>query len=120
MIELGMAVGASVAWGASDFVAGVAARKRSVLLVLGGSMLTGLVLMAVSTAVAGAAMPTGSAVALAAGAGLCEVAGFALLYRALSSGPMGPVAPVAALGGVVPLSAHLIAGHALSTAAIVG
>lgn len=115
-----MAVGASVAWGASDFVAGVAARKRSVLLVLGGSMLTGLVLMAVSAVLAGAVMPASDALLLAAGAGLCEVAGFALLYRALSSGPMGPVAPVAALGGLVPLTAHLVAGDTLSPTAIVG
>lgn len=115
-----MAVGASVAWGASDFVAGLAARRRSVLLVLGGSQLTGLALMALSVALTGAGMPKGDALALAAGAGVCEVAGFALLYRALASGPMGPVAPVAALGGLVPLSAHLIAGDTLSPAAIVG
>lgn len=115
-----MAVGASVAWGASDFVAGVAARKRSVLLVLGGSMLTGLALMAVGAAFSGVALPGTDAVLLAAGAGLCEVAGFALLYRALSSGPMGPVAPVAALGGLVPMTAHLVAGDTLSAAAIIG
>ncbi len=115
-----MAVGASVAWGASDFVAGLAARRRSLLLVLGGSQLTGLVLMALSVAVAGAAMPSGDALGLAAGAGICEVAGFALLYRALSSGPMGPVAPVAALGGLVPLAAHLLAGDRLTTSALVG
>jgi hypothetical protein len=40
-----LALGASVAWGGSDFVAGVATRRRSLLLVLCGSQACGLLVV---------------------------------------------------------------------------
>lgn len=120
MIELGLAVGASVAWGASDFVAGRTARERSVLLVLGGTQVVGLLLVAIAVLLAGEPMPGPRALGFAVAAGVCELTAFAALYAALASGPMGPVAPVAALGGVVPLGFHLAGGGALGPAAAVG
>jgi drug/metabolite transporter (DMT)-like permease len=120
MIEVGLAVGASVGWGASEFVAGVASRRRPVIVVLAGSQLASLVLIAGIVLATGSLVPSGQAARLALAAGIFEVAGFAALYKALSSGPMGPVAPVAALGGLVPLSVSLAGGGTLATTPAVG
>ncbi len=120
MIEIGLAVGASVGWGASEFVAGVASRTRPMVLVLAGSQVASLVLIACMMPVSGFTLPSPNGVALAAAAGVCEVLGFAALYRALATGPMGPVAPVAALGGIVPMSVSLAAGESLPGAAGLG
>ncbi|MDO9354157.1 MAG: DMT family transporter, partial [Solirubrobacteraceae bacterium] len=120
MIEVGLAVGASVGWGASEFVAGVAARKWPVIVVLAGSQLASLLLVGGFVLASGTLATPGDAVWLALAAGVFEVAGFAALYRALASGPMGPVAPVAALGGLVPLSVSLAEGGSLATTSAVG
>ena len=44
MFPLTLAVGASVAWGASDFLGGLAARRLPVVVVLFGAQAVGLVL----------------------------------------------------------------------------
>ncbi|MBO9533142.1 MAG: EamA family transporter [Solirubrobacteraceae bacterium] len=120
MIELGLAACASVAWGASDFAAGVAARRRSVLVVLAASQCTGLVLAMLALALAGASAPSGPALLSAALAGAFEAIGFGALYAALARGPMGVVAPAAALGGVIPLASGVIGGERLGMLAATG
>lgn len=115
MIEVGLAACASVAWGASDFAAGLAARGRSVLLVLGVSQGTGLILAAVALLLTGAVeLPPSGAVQSAVLAGAFEALGFGALYAALARGPMGVVAPVAALGGALPVIVDLAGGNQLS------
>jgi len=120
VLGIAMALGASVAWGGSDFVAGVATRRRSLLAVLVGSQACGLVVVVAVVAAGGQAPPPPGAVVLAGGAGLAELAGFAALYRGLAVGPMGVVAPLSALGGAVPLAVGLAAGDGLGTAAAGG
>lgn len=120
MIEVGLAACASVAWGASDFAAGLAARRRSVLLVLAVSQGTGLVLALLALLAAGAIQPPATAVQSAILAGACEALGFGALYAALARGPMGVVAPVAALGGAVPIAVDVAGGSQLSTAGAIG
>lgn len=120
MIELAVAACASAAWGASDFAAGLAARRHSVLVVLAASQCTGLVLVALMVLLTGAPMPSRAAAETAALAGGAEAAGFAALYAALARGPMAVVAPLAALGGVIPLVAELVRGAHLGAAALVG
>ncbi len=111
MVGLALAVGASVAWGGSDFVAGLASRKRPLLTVLVGSQVIGLLAVLVTLAAATPALPPWPALLFAAGAGLAEILGFAALYRGLAHGPMGVVAPIAALGGAVPLTVGLVIGE---------
>lgn len=120
MIEVGLAACASMAWGASDFAAGLAARRRSVLLVLGVSQATGLVLALVALLLAGTIDPPATAVQSAVLAGAFEALGFGALYAALARGPMGVVAPVAALGGAVPIAVDVAGGSQLSTAGAIG
>lgn len=111
MLGMVLAVGASVAWGGSDFVAGLTSRRRPLLAVLVGSQLIGLLAVLVTLAVSAPGLPPVDAVAYAGAAGLAEVVAFAALYRGLARGPMGIVAPVAALGGAVPLAVAFVVGE---------
>jgi drug/metabolite transporter (DMT)-like permease len=92
MVALGLALGASIAWGGSDFLADLVARRLPVLTLLVLSQGAGLLLLLVLLALAGQPAPSPEAVAIAAGAGLAEMVGFAAFYRSLAIGPMS-VAP---------------------------
>ena len=120
MVALGLALGASIAWGGSDFLAGLVTRRLPVLTVLVLSQAAGLVLLLILLALAGQGPPPTDAVLIAAGAGLAEMAGFAALYRALAIGPMSVVAPLASLAAVVPVGAGLAGGERPAPAAAVG
>jgi drug/metabolite transporter (DMT)-like permease len=120
MLALALALGASVAWGGSDFVAGLASRRMPLIAVLVGSQLAGLVLLLGLLAVTGEAPPPGRAVLAAALAGVAELAGFAALYKGLALGPMSIVAPISSAAALVPVTASLITGERPATAAAVG
>jgi drug/metabolite transporter (DMT)-like permease len=79
MVALGLALGASIAWGGSDFLAGLVTRRLPVLTVLVLSQAAGLVLLLVLLALAGQPAPPPEAVLIAAGGGLAEIAGFSAL-----------------------------------------
>ena len=111
MAALGLAFGASLAWGGSDFLAGVASRRLGVLTVLVLSQAAGLAALLVLLVVAEQPAPSGEAALVAAGAGVAELVGFAMLYRSLARGPMGLVAPLSSLGAVVPVVVALSAGE---------
>jgi drug/metabolite transporter (DMT)-like permease len=120
MLALALALGASVAWGGSDFVAGVASRRMPLLAVLAGSQVAGLALLLGLLAVSGEAPPPGGAVLAAALAGVAELLGFAALYKALALGPMAVVAPISSVAAIVPVTASLATGERPATAAAVG
>ncbi len=114
MAALGLAVGASLAWGGSDFLAGVASRRLGVLTVLALSQAAGLAALLVLLVIIAPPTqpaPSGQAALVAAAAGVAELVGFATLYRSLASGPMGLVAPLSSLGAVVPVVVALSAGE---------
>lgn len=110
MLALTLALGASVAWGASDFLGGLASRRLPVVVVLIGAQLVGLALAAVAWVVAGAGLPRAEVVALGGGAGVAELLGFACLYRGLAVGSMSAVAPLAALTAVFPVAVSIGGG----------
>lgn len=111
MLPLTLAFGASIAWGASDFLGGLTSRRLPIVAVLFWAQLTGLGLAALAWAAAGAALPSAGVALLAAVAGLAELAGFALLYRGLADGEMSAVAPLAALMAVLPVAVAVGAGQ---------
>ena len=111
MVALGLALGASIAWGGSDFLAGLVTRRLPVLTVLVLSQAAGLVLLLMLLALAGQPPPPADAVLIAGGAGLAEMVGFAALYRALAIGPMTVVAPLASLAAVVPVAWGVAGGE---------
>jgi drug/metabolite transporter (DMT)-like permease len=120
MLALALALGASVAWGGSDFVACLASRRMPLLAVLVGSQVAGLVLLLGLLAVTGEAPPPGGAVLAAALAGIAELVGFAALYRGLAMGPMSVVAPISSTAALVPVTASILTGARPSAAAAVG
>jgi drug/metabolite transporter (DMT)-like permease len=111
MLALGLALGASVAWGGSDFLAGLVARRVGVLRVLVLSQIVGLVALLAVLAVAGRSAPPPSAAFAAGGAGLAELVGFWALYRSLVVGRMSVVSPLSALAAVVPVVAAVGGGE---------
>jgi drug/metabolite transporter (DMT)-like permease len=111
VILLTLALGASVAWGASDFLGGLASRRLPVVVVLLGAQTCGLALAATAWALADPQAPAPTVVALGAGAGLAELLGFACLYRGLAIGEMSAVAPLAALTPVLPVAVAVGGGE---------
>ena len=77
MVPLTLALGASVAWGASDFVGGLASRHLPVVSVLLGAQAVGLALAAIAWLLTGAQLPAAEVMALAGIAGIAELLGFA-------------------------------------------
>jgi drug/metabolite transporter (DMT)-like permease len=120
MVPVALALGASLAWGASDFLAGVKTRRLAVLWVLLVSQATGLVLVGAAALTSGAPLPGGQAALLAAGAGLAELIGFAALYKALAVGRMRVVAPISAMAALLPIIVGLAAGDAPNAAQALG
>lgn len=116
-----LAILSAVAFGAGDFLGGLASRRSSPLRVVVVSQLYGLSLVAVILPV----FPpdTYSAVDLMWGgaAGMSGGAGLVALYRGLSRARMGVVAPVAAgVGAIVPAVYGLLSGDRPSVIALSG
>src|ERR1044072_5973048 len=103
MVAIALTLGASLAWGLSDFVAGVKSREMAVVWVLLISQTTGLVLVTVAALIAGGPLPSLLSFAWATFAGLAELIGFAAFCRALAMGAMAVVPPITATAAVVPL-----------------
>lgn len=115
-----LGLGAAVVYGSADFLGGLASRRSPVLAVVAVSQLAGLgVLLALIWFLPG----TPSAVALAWGAasGVAGGGGVALLYRGLSLGRMGVIAPTTAVGAAaVPVLFGLATGERPSALALMG
>lgn len=111
MTSIALALVAAVAYGLSDFVGGLFSRRTSVwpvgLLACVGSLAGPLVLLVVREG-----DPQAGDWLWGAAGGVGSGLGTAFLYRGLSSGRMGVVAPVSAVGAVLlPLAAGLLGGE---------
>ena len=90
-------------WGASDFLGGVGARRANAFLFTSIVHASGMLLTAALALGLGLQFPVGSSILWALAAGSIGGFALALFYRALASGQMGLVAPVAAvLGAAIP------------------
>ncbi len=111
MIAILLALGAAVSYGLSDFVGGVFSKRASPWAVAFVGQVAGAVLMlGIWALVAGDA--TGRDVGWALLAGVGNGLGTVFLYRGLSSGRMGVVAPVSGVGAaLLPVAVGLLAGE---------
>lgn len=115
-----LALGSSLAWGTSDFFAGVASKRHHAVAVVGWTQglaliaLTAVVLLRWDT-VTWQGWPLWSVAA-----GLSGMTGLVCFYTALSTGTMGVVAPIASLGVIVPVSLGVALGEQPSAWAWVG
>jgi drug/metabolite transporter (DMT)-like permease len=115
-----LALAASACWGTADFTSGLKARTVPLPLVLLISQGIGLALAVVVVLASGRAIPSAGPVAASLGAGVCVIGGLACFYRALATGTMSVVAPVAATGVVIPVLAGVLGGDSLAAVQIVG
>jgi drug/metabolite transporter (DMT)-like permease len=99
----GFGMAAVAAWGTSDFLGGYFTRRANAFVFTTVVNLGGLILVGALALASHAAFPAEHAIAWAITGGISGGASLAIFYRALSSGRMGLVAPVAAvLGAAIP------------------
>lgn len=110
---------ASVAWGVADFLGGLKSRSVHVLVVLLLAQVSGIVAIGVVVAIAGNP-PPGPSVLWACLAGLFGGVGLAAFYRGMAVGSISVVAPIAAVGAIVPVIFGIATGDELSSAQILG
>ena len=111
MLALGLALGAALAWGASDFLGGLTTRGLGVLTVLLISQAFGAVLLAVVIATTGQSVPALAHVALGALAGVALAVALGALYQGMAIGVMSVVSPISATGAVIPVAYGLARGE---------
>ncbi|HEU4974743.1 MAG TPA: DMT family transporter [Baekduia sp.] len=115
------ALAASLAWGTSDFLAGMASRRVPVVWVLLLGELGGLAVIGLVAAIARPAFfASASDVLLAMGAGASGVVALGCFYRALAIGTMSVVAPISATGAALPVLAGIVMGDRLSAVVVIG
>jgi drug/metabolite transporter (DMT)-like permease len=120
VLAIALALGSSACYGVSNFIGPQLVRRHAIVSVLVVSQLAALVGCAVYLAGdGGAALPEGSLMlALLAGAG--NAAGLILFYKAAELGPLSVVAPIGAVGAVVPVVYGLADGDSLKPTQAVG
>jgi drug/metabolite transporter (DMT)-like permease len=109
-MTVALALCASLLWGTSDFLGGTAARRlpaTGVVLVSQAAALIGLLVVAAATGAFD--VPIGY-LGWAIAAAVVGVVALVSFYAALAGGTMGVVAPIAALGVVVPVVVGLAQG----------
>lgn len=110
-----LALLSAAAYGAADFLGGVAARRSSAVATVIVSQAAGLVLLLFALPLLPDTIVTTLDVAWGAGAGLAGGSGVALLYRALALGPMSVVAPLTAVcAAAIPVVVGLWLGERLT------
>lgn len=115
-----LALASSLVWGTSDFFAGLASRRRPAVAVVGWTQGLALVVITVLVLLRWDTLTWSGWPPWAVAAGLTGMTGLVCFYSALSAGTMGVVAPIAALGVVVPVVLGVASGEAPSPWAWVG
>jgi drug/metabolite transporter (DMT)-like permease len=117
-----LAVLASIAYGAADFLGGLATKRGSTVFSTGVcSQATGLVLVLLALPFLPPASPTAIDLAWGAASGLAGGIGLAFLYRGLAVGVMSVVAPVTAVCAVIiPVAVGVALGERPTGLAVAG
>ena len=121
-MALVFAVLAALTWGTGDFFGGLLSRDRPSEAIVPMSQLAGLVLLGVlGLALPPDASPSAGDVVAGLGGGVLGGLGLVLFYRALATGTMGAVAPVAAVcTALVPLAVGAVQGERPGLAGLAG
>ena len=116
-----MAVLSAVAYGAADFLGGMAAKRATTVGSVVVTQAAGLILLLLVLPLLPAAAVTTADLAWGAAAGLAGGGGVALLYRALAIGPMSVVAPLTAVcAAAIPVAFGLALGDRLAPLTAIG
>lgn len=111
MAGLLFGLGAAIAWGIADFLAGIASRRLPAAFVGLASQLVAIVCYGLAAWVAGVPAPTWALLAPGLIAGVVSAFSQLTFFQALALGRMGVVAPVAAAGAAVPVLVGIVAGE---------
>lgn len=115
-----LALGSSLLWGVADFLGGKTSRHRLTVMVVLISQVAGFAsIAAVALVTESFSAPTGY-LPWAVGAGLAGASAVVLFYHGLAIGTMGVVAPIAALGVVIPVLIGMAKGAMPSAVCIAG
>jgi drug/metabolite transporter (DMT)-like permease len=114
LLAVTYALAASLSWGIADFGAGLKTRTLPLLVVVAWMQGLGLLLAAVYVVATGAPPPSAGQAAASLAAGAAGVIGLAAFYRALATGTMSVVAPIAATGVVLPVLVGVLGGDRIS------
>lgn len=106
-----LALLSSFAWGSADFLGGQLSRRYASLFVVGVSQAFGLALMLVVATSSGSWGVSTEYLPWAIVASVSGFTGLALFYLAMSTGAVGVVSPITALGGLGPLILGLAEGE---------
>jgi drug/metabolite transporter (DMT)-like permease len=119
-LALLLALASSLAYGAADFLGGVAARGAHVLRVVVIAAPASLLVELLLWPAIGASFPS-RAVVWGAASGVASAATFGLVYASLALGPMSVLAPVTALvSAALPVGVGVISGEHVSGLAVGG
>lgn len=112
MVAVALGFGAALCWGFADFLGGIRTRRLTLATVLLVSQLTGLAAIAAVVTFGGLETPGLGDIAPAIGAGVCQLAGIAALYRALAIGTMSVISPISASGAaMIPVVVGIATGE---------
>ncbi len=110
---------ASVAWGVADFLGGLKSRTVPLLVVLLLAQVSGVIAIGLVVAIAGNA-PPGPSILWAVPAGVCGTIGLASFYRGMAVGSISVVAPIAAVGAIVPVIFGIATGDDVAQLQLLG
>jgi drug/metabolite transporter (DMT)-like permease len=110
VISVLLAAAGSVVWGGTDFAAGRVSRRLPSAAVVAWGQATGLVVIGVWVLATGRSAPVGAWAGWAALAGLAGATTLILFYRALAIGMTSVVAPLVALGVLLPVAVGSLTG----------
>ena len=119
MLAAVCALGASIAWGVGDFLGGLKSRTVPLLVVLVLAQVSGVLAIGLVVAVAGNA-PPGTSILWAPLAAVFGTVGLAAFFRGMAVGSISIVAPIAAVGAVVPVVFGIATGDDVSSLQLAG
>ena len=120
MLAVSLALGAALAWGASDFLGGLTTRGVAVLSVLLVSQAFGGVVVAAVVVARGEPLPDVGELGFGVLAGLALAVGLGALYQGMAIGVMSIVSPISATGVAIPITYGLARGERPSALQAIG
>jgi drug/metabolite transporter (DMT)-like permease len=120
LLAFAISLASAASWGVSDFLGGQQTRRLPVLGVLAVSQPVGLVLVALLIALTGADSISAGKLGIAFLGGVASLGGLAAFYSAMAMGTVSVVAPIAALGVVVPVVVGLAGGESPAAVQLAG
>ncbi|MDR1791048.1 MAG: DMT family transporter [Propionibacteriaceae bacterium] len=111
---------ASLAWGIGDFLGGTLSRRVSAIAVAGFSQVTGIAVVLLTILIAQPEAPGWASISLGSISGVTALLGAWFMYRAMTVGRLGVVAPIVSSCAVVPVLWGVCAGEPITALQAVG